>query len=119
MTGAAKATVNHDTIRQWVEARGGNPACVRGTGGRGDPGILRIDFPGFTGEDTLEHIDWDDWFRAFDQNGLAFLYQDTMDGSESRFFRLVSRDSVIVEDDAIQLLPHQRKARQRRRPSRG
>ncbi len=120
MAGAAKATVNHDKIKEWVESRKGSPACVRGTGGKNDPGILRIDFPGYSGEDTLEHISWEDWFQAFDDNELAFLYQDTVEGGESRFFKLVSRDSVDIESEtANNLPPHQRKARQRHRPSQG
>ena len=39
-------------------------------------------------------MSWDDWFRSFDENELALLYQDeTKDGEESRFSKLVSRDS--------------------------
>lgn len=44
-------------------------------------------------EDELEHIDWDDWFDAFDDNNLALLYQEQKSSDEdSTFFRLVSRD---------------------------
>jgi hypothetical protein len=50
--------------------------------------VLRIDYPGFSGADTLERIDWDDWFEAFDRNKLAFLYQDKRN---SRFSKLVNR----------------------------
>lgn len=90
---AAHTTVNHDEIRRWAEERGGRPAKVRGTGTNGDPGMLRIDFPGCSSEETLEKIDWGDWLAAFDENGLAFLYQDeTEDGQVSRFNKLVSLD---------------------------
>src|SRR5438874_2601596 len=65
---AAQATTDHDLIRRWVEERGGSAACVKGTGGRGDQGVLRIDFPGYTGGDSLQHIDWDEWFEKFDDN---------------------------------------------------
>jgi len=35
----------------------------------------------------------DEWFQAFEENKLAFLYQEeTKDGEESRFSKLVSRD---------------------------
>jgi hypothetical protein len=90
---SGKVTTDHDEIRQWVEARGGFPAHVKRTGSaRGDLGVLRIDFPGYSGEDSLERIDWDSWFRAFEDNGLAFIHQDeTSDGQESRFNKLVSR----------------------------
>ncbi|WP_197679110.1 hypothetical protein [Auraticoccus monumenti] len=54
--------------------------------------MLRIDFPGGAGEDSLEHVDWETWFAAFEDSGLAFLYQSKKaDGSDSTFFKLVSR----------------------------
>lgn len=94
---AAKVTIDHDEIRTWVEERGGYPAHVKRGSGEDDLGILRIDFPGFSGEDSLERVEWDQWFDAFEENGLAFLHQDeTADGSESRFSKLVSRDSEEV-----------------------
>jgi len=90
----AKATTDHETIRRWVEERGGYPARVKGTGSGGSPGVLRIDYPGFSGEQSLEQIPWDDFFDAFETNELAFLYQDE---SDSRFSKLVSRDTVELE----------------------
>lgn len=88
---SAKATTDHDTIRKWVEQRGGHPAHVKRTGRKsGDPGVLRIDYPGFSGEDSLEEIEWDEFFKAFDKNKLAFLYQ----GGRSRFSKLVDRTTV-------------------------
>lgn len=92
---SGNTTTDHEEIREWVESRGGKPACVKRTGQGDDPGILRIDFPGGSGEDTLEHIDWDTWFEAFDENNLAFVYQEeTADGAESRFNKLVSRETA-------------------------
>lgn len=95
MATAAKATTDHDVIRRWVEARGGYPAHVKGTGRRrNDPGILRIDYEGFSGQETLEEIEWDVWFDAFDRHHLAFLYQPR---GQSRFSKLVERDTVETE----------------------
>jgi hypothetical protein len=91
---SAKATIDHDEIRKWVEARGGIPAHVKRTGSkRGNPGVLRIDYPGFSGEESLEQIDWDQWFDWFDRDKLAFLYQDE---KKSRFSKLVDRSSVEI-----------------------
>jgi hypothetical protein len=93
MAGESKTTTDHDEIRGWVEERGGRPVRVRDTGSGDDPGILRIDYPGFGGEESLEEISWEEWFEAFEDNGLAFLYQEeTKEGEESRFSKLVSRD---------------------------
>jgi len=90
---SAEPTNDHDAIRAWVEERGGWPACVRGTGDRGDIGMIRIDFPGFSGEDSLQRIEWDQWFEQFDENQLAFLYREMRhsDGELDRFNKLVKR----------------------------
>ena len=88
----SKTTTDHDEIRRWVEAHDGKPASVRGTENGGGAGVLRIDFPGGAGEDQLEHISWDDWFRKFDSEKLAFLYQERKaSGEDGTFFKLVSR----------------------------
>ncbi len=95
MSTEARTTTNHDEIRKWVEARGGNPARVIGTNDEGGSGILRIDYPGFSGEERLEAIEWEEFFRGFEENKLAFLYQEeTRSGDESRFSKLIDRDSV-------------------------
>jgi len=89
----SKITTNHEEIKHWVEEHDGQPASVKGTGGDGDPGLLRIDFPGGTGEDRLEHITWDKWFNKFDDRHLAFLYQThKKTGEDSTFFKLVNRE---------------------------
>ena len=82
-------TTDRREIIRWVEQRGGFPAHVKRTGGRrGDPGVLRIDYPGFSGRDTLERISWDEWFVWFERNKLAFVYQDKRN---SRFSKLIAR----------------------------
>lgn len=87
-----RTTTDHDEIRRWVDQNGGTPASVRGTEEGGEPGVLRIDFPGGAGEDQLEPISWDDWFQKFDDAGLAFLYQaERSGGGGSTFFKLVRR----------------------------
>ena len=87
----SKTTTDHDEIKKWVEDRGGRPAIVKGTE-KGESALLRIDYPGFSGEDTLEQIEWDEFFQIFDDNELAFLYQDaTEGGGESRFSKFVNR----------------------------
>ena len=89
---ADRMTTDREEIRRWVEAHGGTPATVRGTGDS-DAGVLRIDFPGGAGEESLEPISWDEWFQKFEENRLAFLYQDEKaSGEDSTFFKLVSRD---------------------------
>jgi hypothetical protein len=92
MGSESHTTTDHAEIRRWVEEHGGHPASVTGTEKGGDAGVLRIDFPGGAGEDQLEHISWDNWFDKFEQENLAFLYQETKaSGEDSTFFKLVSR----------------------------
>jgi hypothetical protein len=92
MSAEAQVTINHEEIKQWVEERGGHPARVKGTNKGNGGGLLRIDYPGFSGEDTLETITWDEFFEAFEEANLALLYQEeTKDGKESRFSKLISR----------------------------
>ena len=84
-----RVTTNHEEIRSWAEARGARPARVPGTD------ILRLDFPGYTGDDTLEHISWDEFFEIFDRKNLALLYQEeTARGQRSNFNKLIDRETA-------------------------
>lgn len=86
---AATTTTDHDEIRKWAEERDGRPARVN----TGEPGgILRIDFG--EPEEELEEISWEEFFQIFDENDLAFLYQeDTKGGGQSRFNKFVERSA--------------------------
>lgn len=93
---SAHPLIDHEEIRAWAEERGARPACVRRTGGKGDPGMIRLDFPGFSGAQSLSPLPWPKWFKAFDDNNLALLVQDrTARGQQSNFNKLVSRESVL------------------------
>jgi len=95
VAGETKITTDHNEIRKWVEARGGKPATVKNSAKGDEPGVLRIDFPGYSGEGSLEEISWDEFFKKFDEKKLAFLSQDkTASGEESRFFKFVSRETA-------------------------
>jgi hypothetical protein len=88
MAGEIKYTTNHEIIRRWVEARGGWPAKY-----------LRIHFHGFVTRGAPPRVDWEKFFRAFEERRLGFLYQDqTATGKQSHFFRLVNRRVEPVLD---------------------
>jgi hypothetical protein len=92
---SARTLTDHDEIRRWAEEREAKPACVRGTGDNEDVGMIRLDFPGYSGGDSLEEISWDDWFQKFDESNLALLVQEgTANGERSNFNKLVNRESV-------------------------
>jgi hypothetical protein len=80
---SATPVTDHEEIRQWVESRGGRPACVKGTAA-----LLRVDFG--EPDEKLQPIEWDQWFETFDSRNLAALLQE----GGSRFIKLVSRESA-------------------------
>jgi hypothetical protein len=83
-------TIDHEEIQEWAESRGGSPAVVEGTHDEFGTGILRVDFG--ERDEELEQITWQEFFRIFDNNDLAFIYQDaTEDGAESYFCKFVAR----------------------------
>jgi ferritin-like metal-binding protein YciE len=91
----SRVLTDREEIRQWAEERGAHPSCVRGTGDKGDIGIIRLDFPGFSGEDKLEEISWDEFFEKFEERELALLVQDqTAAGETSNFNKLLSKESA-------------------------
>jgi hypothetical protein len=87
-------TTDHDEIREWAEERGARPACVKGTGHKtGDVGMIRLDFPGYSGEESLQPITWEEFFKAFEENELALVYQEeTAGGQKSNFNKLIQRE---------------------------
>ena len=91
--GQTLVTRDHQVIRKWAEERGGSPATVGEPKGR--PRVLRFDFPGYGGK-NLTPVDWEDWFRTFDERNLVFMYQEQLrNGNQSNFFRM---DSPERED---------------------
>jgi hypothetical protein len=89
---ASYTTTDHDVIRAWAEARGGSPASAAGDQGESDAGLLRIEFRDDSGK--LEDVDWEPFFKTFDDRKLAFVYQEnTSSGEISRFNRFVSREN--------------------------
>ncbi len=95
---SSHTTQDHDVIRKWAEERGGKPSHVKSTANKKDIGILRLDFPGYSGQGSLEEIEWDQFFEKFDERGLALVYQEkTAAGERSNFNKLVSAENVEVE----------------------
>lgn len=83
--------MNHNEIREWIKLRGGRPALVPNTISDDGTGLLRIDF-GEDDSEPEEEANLEDFFNTFGKKRLTFLYRDTTaDGSESRYFKLVSQ----------------------------
>jgi len=61
----------------------------------GRSGVLLIEYPGYSSTQTLEAISWDEFFKGFEENELAFLYEDEKKaGSKTRFSKLINRDAA-------------------------
>lgn len=74
----AEVTANHDTIRHWVEKKGGKPAAVARTHQGSDVGIVRIMFPNTPQSEhqALTEISWDEFFEEFEKRKPALLYEE-------------------------------------------
>ena len=87
-----QTTTDPGRIRDWAEARSARPARVVGTGDDPETSRLRLRLPYYFGEDPLEEIHWDEFFEAFERQGLALELQERReDGTPSTYHRLVSR----------------------------
>lgn len=85
--GQTLLTRDHEIIRRWAEERGAKPSTVPGTEHDGHPGVLRFDFPGYSAGRLVE-IPWEEWFGAFDDRDLIFMFQEHLkNGNTSNFFR--------------------------------
>jgi len=97
MARKSRVLTDHDEIRRWAEERDAQPACVRGTGSEEDLGMIRLDFPGYSGETSLEPVEWDEWFQKFDENNLALLVEDaTARGEQSNFNKIIGRETAAA-----------------------
>ena len=83
---AANKLTDHDEIKAWVEKHGGKPAKVRTDDAEEGSGILRIEFR--DADDKLEPIEWDEFFKIFEESKLAMLEQED---PKSKFAKFVSR----------------------------
>lgn len=88
---SSRTLIDHDEIKSWAEERGGSPATASDTKDGDDVGVIRLDFA--RDDEGLETIGWDALFAKFDDDRLALIIQDeTADGEQSSFNKLVSRD---------------------------
>jgi hypothetical protein len=96
---SSKVTTDHDAIRHWAEERGAKPVLAATSDG--DPGKVRLDFPG-SRDTSLRETSWDEWFLQFDKSNLALLYQQhTPDGEHSCFCKIVRREKADEVERAV------------------
>lgn len=71
-------TSSHEKIKEWVQAHHGKPAQVADS-----PGLLRIRFQ--DEDNDLEVIEWDQFFKTFDENNLSFLHSEDDNSTFCKF----------------------------------
>lgn len=86
----AEVTTNHETIRKWVEKKGGKPAALAPTHQGDEAGIVWIMFPDVPQSEhqALTEITWEEFFKEFEQRKLALLYDE-----DSLFSKIIGRDT--------------------------
>ena len=91
----------HDEIRDWAAARAGQPALSNPASGmpQAEP-VLRFALGQHAYQDTdegwdeignVEIIEWDEWFRIFEERQLALIVGEDVPGRREEFHEFVRR----------------------------
>ena len=99
----AKILTEPGAIRQWTEARGGNPILLDVPDPvAGERSLIQLTFDQHAlnadhneGADPMTPgfrlVDWDEWFAAFEDQGLALVVGDDMSEGRQIDYRIMSR----------------------------
>lgn len=93
---------DHQEIRDWAAARAGFPAVVDISPAGGTQPMLRLVFGQHAYEDQdrpdrpvnaggYDLVEWDEWFKLFDQHKLALVVAKDMPGVRDSFHEIVRR----------------------------
>lgn len=98
----SRILTSREDIRQWVEARAGNPLLAEFPDGTKSRTVLQLTFgqyeinaDGNEGPDRpggFELAGWDEWLAALEQENLALRVSDDPAGGNEREFEFVPRD---------------------------
>jgi len=92
----------HEEIRDWAAARMGAPAIVDVSAESGTQPMLRLVFDQQAYQDTdqperpqnaggYELVEWDEWFKIFDERELALVVAPETPGRMDSFHEIVRR----------------------------
>jgi len=94
-----KVLTEHEEIRDWAAARAGQPA-LSDSGLADEEPVLRFAFGQHAYQDTdqgwdeiggVEIIEWDEWFRIFEERKLALVVSEDVPGRREEFHEFVRR----------------------------
>ena len=87
---------DHEDIRNWAAARAGVPALVDISPAGGMQPMLRLVFAAQAYEDRddraaggYELVEWDEWFRLFDEMRLALVVASDAPGPRDNSYELI------------------------------
>lgn len=100
---SSRVLTDHDAIRDWAAARMGVPAIVDVSPEPGVQPLLQIVFDQIAYEDQdrperppnaggRELVEWDEWFRLFDEAELALVVPPEQPGVLDSTHHLIRRD---------------------------
>jgi hypothetical protein len=97
-----KVTTDHNEIRRWAEHRNALPALMIDSEKGESATHLRLKFPGREDGASLQETVWEAWLKKFEQNQLAFLYQDQIaNGEPSHYNEIVRRETADAVEEAV------------------
>lgn len=92
---------SREAIRQWAEARGGNPMLMDVPAGTQNRTVLQLTFgqyelnaDGNEGPDRIggfHLVSWEEWFAALEEGGLALRVSDDPAGGNEAEFEFVPK----------------------------
>jgi hypothetical protein len=93
---------DHEAIRSWAAARARFPAIVDVSPETGTQALLRLVFGQHAYQDQdqaerpanaggYELVEWDEWFKLFDERQLALVVAAEQPGRREQFHELVKR----------------------------
>lgn len=94
---------DHEAIRDWAAARLGFPAIVDVSAAGGVQPMLRLVFDQAAYQDQdrperaqnaggYELVEWDEWFKLFDELQLALVVAADQPGRRENFHEIIRRD---------------------------
>jgi hypothetical protein len=93
---------DHESIRDWAAGRMGFPAIIDTSAEPGTQPVLRIVFDQQAYQDNdrperpqnaggYELVEWDEWFKLFDEHELALVVARDVPGRRDSFHEIVRR----------------------------
>lgn len=98
---------DHEAIRDWAAARSGFPAIIDVSPASGTQPMLRLVFDQHAYQDVdqperpvnaggLELVEWDEWFKVFEEGELALVVEEEVPGRRDSFHEFVRRDQAAA-----------------------